>query len=208
MRETDRGNMGALEGPSRAGRRSGHSFGIGWFLALLLAAGLWAPSALGQMQGGDDIDRQYLIKAAFLYNFGRYVQWPPGVLRPDSHFVIGILGQDPFGTAIDQIGATKTVESRPIAIRRFSAMADYRPCQILFVAAGVSPAEQAAAIRQTLAEPVLLVGDDAEFAQQGGVIGFFVQDNRIHFEINPEAAKRRQLQISSKLLNLGRLVQK
>ena len=78
---------------------------------------------------------EYTVKAVFLYSFGRFVQWPAKTFANDSEpFVIGMAGEDPFGRALDEIAAKKTIQDRHIAIRRFAAPDDYRgPCQILFV---------------------------------------------------------------------------
>jgi hypothetical protein len=204
--EIRRETVQAPQRPTRAGDRLRILLGTGLLFFWLLAAGVYTSIAPGQSQVGSNIDREYLIKAAFLYNFGRYVQWPAEAADGISPFVIGVLGPDPFGSVMEQVGKTKSIEGRPIAVRRFPSLADYRPCQILFVAADVATSEKDAVIRQTQDKPVLLVGEAQGFAEQGAVINFFTENNRVQFEINTKAAKQRRLQISSKLLNLGRLV--
>lgn len=176
-----------------------------WLGGLLILLG-GSSRATAQTTLDDGVSREYLIKAAFLYNFARYVQWPNEATDPKTPFVIGLLQPEPFGPAIEQVRATKSLEGRPIVIARFASMAEYRPCHILFVAAAVSPTEKAAALRETRGKPVLVVGEEPGFATRGGVINFFAEDNRIRFEINVEAAKQQRLQISSKLMTLGKVV--
>lgn len=91
-------------------------------------------------------------------------------------------------------------------VKRFPSMAAYTPCHILFIPSSVGPEEQAAAIRKTHGLPVLLVGETPDFAEQGGDVNFFIEDNRVRFEINREAAMRQRLKISSKLLGLAKIV--
>ena len=154
-----------------------------------------------------DINREYPIKAAYLYNFSRYVQWPVDAFpTAETPFVIGVLGNDPFGDVLDEIARTKKVEGRRILVKRFASMAAYTPCHVLFLPASVDPQEKAAAIKMARGSPVLLVGESRDFAQQGGDINFFVEENKVRFEINPEAAKQARLRISSKLLSLAKIV--
>jgi hypothetical protein len=154
-----------------------------------------------------EVNREYAIKAAYLYNFGRYVEWPPQSFSSgDSPFVVGVLGKDPFGPILDEIAVVKKIEGRRIVARRFATMADYKPCQILFVAASAGPEQKAAAVKMAEHSPVLLVGEEPGFAQQGGTVAFFVEQNKVRFEINLEAAKREQLKISSKLLSLAKII--
>jgi len=149
---------------------------------------------------------EYAVKAAYLYNFGRYVQWPAQAFQGnESPLVIGVLGSDRFGGLLDEMGK-KTIEGHPISVRRFASMADYKPCHILFVAASATAEDKSEAIKVTQRASVLVVGEEAGFAEQGGVINFLVADNKVHFEINREAAKREQLKISSKLLGLAHIV--
>ncbi len=149
---------------------------------------------------------EYEVKAAFLYNFTRFVEWPPAA-RPDpgAPFVIAILGRDPFGSVLDETVAGKTVAGRPIAVHRVVRADDCRDAQIVFV----SPSERSntAAILKALERPgVLTVGDTDGFAQQGGAINFTVQARRVRFEINPSVAEQARLKMSSQLLKLATLV--
>jgi hypothetical protein len=149
---------------------------------------------------------EYEVKAAFLYNFARFVEWPAAALHdPGAPFVIAILGRDPFGSILDETVAGKTVAGRPIEVHRVPRVDDCRNAQIVYV----SPSEHlnTAAILKALERPgVLTVGDTDGFAQQGGAINFTVQARRVRFEINPSVAEQAGLKMSSQLLKLATLV--
>lgn len=159
------------------------------------------------------IDREFELKAAYLYQFARYVEWPKNIVPDDdTTFVIGVLGKDPFGSHLERIAAAKTVQGRKIVVRRFDSAKDYQPCHILFVASGSTetgnertPAERlAAALTATGGGAVLVVSESASFARKGAVINFLVdpQENRIKLEVNRDAERRAGLKISSQLLGL------
>jgi hypothetical protein len=176
---------------------------LAWAVALL---GLVCP-ALAQPDENAEASREYAIKAAYLYQFSRYVQWPASAFADENApLVIGVLGKDPFGGSLEEIARTKRIEGRPIAIRRFASMTDYTPCHILFINSSVSPEQKQAAIQKAKRAPILLVGEEPGFAEQGGTINFFFDENKIRFEINATAAKHDQLKISSKLLSLAKIV--
>jgi hypothetical protein len=185
-----------------------------WRSGLSLSAVAWATLVLGvvgqvraQTEEAGEINREYAIKAAYLYQFGRYVKWPERSFADrNSPLVIGVLGNDPFVGLLDEIARTKRLDGRPIVIRRFASMAQYTPCHILFVPASVGAAEEAAAIRRLRGGPTLLVGEEPGFAEQGGTVNFFPEENKIRFEINTDAAREGQLKISSKLLSLAKIV--
>jgi hypothetical protein len=149
---------------------------------------------------------EYEVKAAFLYNFARFVEWPNSVSPdPNGPLVIGILGRDPFSGEIDRAIEGKTVNGRRLVIKRFSSLETYEQCHILFVSSserGNLP-RILAAVRTS---SVLTVSETDRFAQIGGIINFITIENRIRFEINQAAAARVGLKISSKLLSLGRVV--
>jgi len=165
-------------------------------LALLLVAG--AASAARADEAGE-----YKVKAAFLYNFAKFVEWPDRTFSgPDAPFVIGVLGDDPFGSALDGIKG-KTVKEHKVAVKRISGSSDAGSCHVLFISSSEDGRleEIISALGQA---PVLLVGDMDRFARRGGMIKFLVENNKIAFEINAEAARRAGLTISSQLLKLAR----
>jgi hypothetical protein len=176
-------------------------------LLVLLSAGLLA-AAGGNAAAQQPLAREYGLKAAYLYKFGKYVRWPADTADP---FVIGVLGRDPFGATLREVERVGTVGGKRIVVHRFSSMVQYKPCQILFVsriAAAGHEGETAedrlnAALAKTQGTPVLLVSDTQGFARKGVVINFLVQANLIRMEINQDAAQRAGLAIAAPLLGLN-----
>src|SRR5258708_21992091 len=177
---------------------------------LILALSLslsWAPGALAQDSSESS---EYLIKAGFIFNFAKFVEWPPTTFaQPDSPIVIGILGTDPFGTIIDHIVQDKKIGGRGFVVKRLKWRAeakDLRECKILFVGASErAHIDELVQIVKFL--PILTVGETPGFAEHGGVIRFVLEDNRVRFEVNVDAARQGGLTISSRLLTLARIIQ-
>lgn len=175
-------------------------------LALRMGAALSVLLALvAPLKAKAEISKEYQVKAVFLFNFAQFVQWPPRAFTsPDEPFCIGILGNDPFDGFLDDTVKGETVEGHPLVIRRFSSAAEAKGCQILFVSS--SEGLQMAAILEDLKGlNILTVGDSEGFIKSGGIVRFVTVDNKIHFRINPEAAKRAKLVISSKVLRLAQI---
>lgn len=146
---------------------------------------------------------EYQVKAAFLLNFANFVQWPAGALAEDT-FTIGILGQDPFDSAIDSLWG-KTVKGRRVVVRRYDDPEDARQADILFISA--SEKRALLYILKTLrGRSVLTVGDSKGFGQSGVMINMLLLRKRVGFEINLAAAHREGLQVSSHLLKLAQEV--
>jgi YfiR/HmsC-like len=151
-----------------------------------------------------DTRREYNVKAVTLYAFGRYVTWPNAAFeKPDSPFVIGLLGDNPFGDALDQIAAKKTIAGRPISVRQFTSPRECVDCHILFVSAAVSPEMEAQIFQVVAGKSVLLVGESAGFAERGGIVNFYENGTNVRFELNPDKASEAQLSFDAKLLSLG-----
>jgi len=149
--------------------------------------------------------KEYQIKAAFLYNFANFVEWPEGSFSDEtSPIVLGILGEDPFGVILESVEG-KAIAERHVTIKRFKKLEDVGFCHILYIC----PSENKK-IRNILAKlnrfGVLTIGDMDGFAQSGGIINFIKVDNKIRFEINLDVAKACDLEISSKLLSMARIV--
>jgi len=152
------------------------------------------------------IPGEYQIKAAFLYNFAKFVEWPSGAFADaNSPLIIGVLGDDPLGPSLDQTVKGKSVDGHKITVKRFSRIRDVESCQILFVCSSES-GRLARAIESVKGSGVLTVSDIDRFAQRGGIVGFTMDDNKVGFEINVNAAQKASLKISSKLLKLARVV--
>ena len=166
-------------------------------LAVLLALCAAGP-AVGQAS------REYSVKAAFLYNFATFVEWPAPLPPAGAPFVIGVLGDDPFGATLDEIVAGERVAGHPMVVRRFSRAEDVHSCQILFISASESH-RLPEILRRFEGQPVLTVSDLPGFAGAGGGIQF-ITDTRVGIIIDPAALRAAGLGVSSKLLRLARVV--
>jgi hypothetical protein len=146
---------------------------------------------------------EYQLKAAFLYNFAKFIDWPPDALPDDqSPFVIGVLGDNPFGNTLEQTVAGKKINEHPIAIRPFATIAEATNCQILFISSSEKK-RFAETIRALHAVAVLTVSDADQFIESGGMVNFVPEAGKIRFQINDTAARSARLKISSKLLSLA-----
>jgi hypothetical protein len=146
---------------------------------------------------------EYEVKAAYLYNFAKFVEWPPQAFADnESPIVIGVLGENPFGDILEATVQSQTLHGRSILIKQSRNVEDLKTCQLLFV----SQSEQNSVrevLNQLRGASVLTVSDMESFIQNGGIIHFVKKENKIRFEINQEAAKEANLKISSKLLSLA-----
>lgn len=168
------------------------------FLVLVVSLGL--PGVRAQ-----EGPSEYQVKAAFLFNFGKFVEWPESsFVSDDAPFSICVLGEDPFGSALDSLRG-KSIGHRPVAVWRIQKPDSGLRCQVLFV----SPSEEShlAGIFASLrGSNALVVGQTRGFASSGGAIEFTLDDNHVHFTINPDAIKRAGLRASSQLLALAKIV--
>ncbi len=158
----------------------------------LLATGY--PSASAQQ-----LD-EYEVKAAFLYNFTKFVEWPA---QSNSPFAICIYGDDPFGPTIDQLVRGKSVGGRFIIIRRLKEPIEARQCQIAFV----TRSEEAKAqklVEAVQGTPVLTVGERSKFGKLGGMIFLVMQDNHVSVGVNVPAAEKAGLKLSAKLMSVAK----
>ena len=140
------------------------------------------------------------VEAVFLFYFSQFVDWPPQAFADErSPIVIGVLGDDPFGGALDQAVAGERVNGRPIVVRRLNSIGDAAACHILYISASESP--QLPRILSTLkGHSVLTVSDLDHFVQSGGMIRFVLIDEHVRLRINARAAQAAGLTLSSKLL--------
>ncbi|PYV41098.1 MAG: DUF4154 domain-containing protein [Acidobacteria bacterium] len=155
--------------------------------------------------GSSPTSPEYLIKAAYIYNFAMFVEWPVDAFPQESSpIVIGIIGTDPFGPAIDQTVRDKRIDKRPLLIKRLQWGQDFRECHVLFISSSET-GRSGDVLHQLRNFPILVVAESEGLSKQGAIINFFVEDNRVHYEINLDAARRAHLRISSKLLNLAKV---
>jgi hypothetical protein len=161
---------------------------------------------IGRVLAQETGPTEYQLKAAFLFNFAKFVDWPPSSFAgPQAPFAVCILGVDPFGTAIDETLRGQSIGGRAVTIQRVREAAQLRSCQVAFISA--SEKDRLREILQSVrGAKVLLVGETAGFASTGGAIQFQLQDKHIRFFINPDAAERAGLCVSSKLLSLATIV--
>lgn len=149
---------------------------------------------------------EYQVKAAFLYNFAKFVDWPSHAFpNPSAPLRICVLGQNPFGDSLRGIVQDKFISGRAISNEQVDSVTQARACHILYISRS-----EAAGMRQALAYlrnlPVLTVGDSGDFLPLGGVINMVLEQDRVRFEISLAAAQRQHLKISSKLLAVARVV--
>jgi len=170
-------------------------------LMLLLGAGYPARAQ------DSSASSEYLVKAGFIYNFAKLVEWPTAAFaQPDSPIVIGIWGTDPFGPIIDKVLEGKKINEHGFLIKRLRSIADAKDCNILFVSSSET-AHLGDAIRLAKSTHVLTIGEIPGFANRGGIINLTLEDNKVRFEVNVDAAKDAELNISSRLLALAKIVQ-
>ncbi|MCX7427106.1 MAG: YfiR family protein [Planctomycetia bacterium] len=192
---------------ARAAGRRETLLAVGRGLLLLVAWNV-DPAPLAAQEDAESVaSREHQIKAAYLYQFGRYVEWPAKAFSsPQAPFVIGVPEHDPLIGDLDQIARIKKVQDRAIQIRRFSSAADVPACNILYLPASLAPEAQAEVIRKAAGQRALLVGDGPGFLERGGIVQFVVEENRIRVVVSRKAAERAGLTISAKLLQVARVV--
>jgi YfiR/HmsC-like len=149
---------------------------------------------------------EYKVKALFLYNFVKFVEWPQDQLRnPQAPLTICVLGPNPFKDELEQTIRDKAVDGRPIATRQIRETKEAVGCQILFIGAN-QPRRPRTLLGELGGTGILTVGEVDGFASDGGVINFKIKDGMVRLEINVKAAEREGLHISSKLLSLADIV--
>ncbi|MDE3067862.1 MAG: YfiR family protein [Verrucomicrobiota bacterium] len=162
-----------------------------------MAAGL---GTLPSRAGGPT---EYQVKAAFLYNFGKFVDWPSNAFAAtNAPLVIGVFGENPFGDNLQSIVRGKNIGNHRVAVRRLRSLSELKRCQILFVSASEKQ-RLPDILRAVRGAGVLTVSDMDHFTEAGGMISLFMENREIRFQINNEAARAAGLKISSKLLILA-----
>ncbi len=149
---------------------------------------------------------EYQVKAAFLFNFAKFVEWPPSSFSDASAPLrICVFGRDPFGEELRNITKEKTVNGRKLEVNQVLDLQVARTCHIFFIASS-----ETARLKQIFESlrgtDALTVGDTKGFVEQGGMINFVLENSRVQFEVNRKAAEQGGLKISSKLLSVAKLV--
>jgi hypothetical protein len=149
---------------------------------------------------------EYQVKAAYLLNFTRYVEWPSEALdAPGAPMSICVLGRDPFGPVLDATVQGKVSQGRSLSVRRIQSPREASACHVVFVSRETwrTQRELLESLRK---KGLLTVGETDEFAQEGGVIGFVIQEEAVRFVVNADARDRAGLRISSRMLSLAAAV--
>jgi hypothetical protein len=170
-----------------------------FLLATLVAAAVGGP-VMAQKPA------EYQVKAAYLYGFGRFVDWPSDApTAADAAFVLCVLGEDPFGRLLDQVTEGGQLKNQPVAVRRVARVEDAAACNTLFVSAS-EQARWPHILSLLEHRPVLTVGDSPDFAKKGGIIGFSKEGSRVRFTVNLAAAQEAGLMLQSELLRVAAAV--
>jgi len=174
-------------------------------LSLLLLLG--AALQLSAQEAGPAFD-EYQVKAAFLYNFAKFVVWPPGSFAtPTDPIGICIVGQNPFGSALENMVQGKKVGDRAFAVRRFPDTLQASQCQILFI--GAAEWRRTRALLDAVRNPgVLTVGESDDFMAFGGIINFRMDGPRVRIQVDLQMVEHAKLRISSKLLSLAEIAKR
>ena len=149
---------------------------------------------------------EYQLKAAFLFNFAKFFEWPTDAFESaKAPISICVFRHDPFGGALEEVIREKAINNRELQARRINEPSELKTCQLVFVSD--REGRQLPEILNSLkGSSALVVGEGADFADRGGAIQFFLENNKLRFAINVDAIQRARLQASSKLLALARIV--
>jgi hypothetical protein len=148
---------------------------------------------------------EHEVKAAFIYNFSKFVDWPSNAFpSSDSPLAIGVIGDSSLKNTLQRIVSNENINGRSIVVSQAKNDENLKRYHILFV--GKSELNKTSGILSSVrGSSVLTIGETGEFLRSGGVINFFLENNKVRFEINPNAAQRNSLKISSKLLRLAKI---
>ncbi len=173
---------------------------LGWLTAALAAGALLASVSIARAA---DSSKEYQIKAAFLYNFAKFVEWPTNTFASsDAPIVIGIIGKNPFGNDLEKAVRDRFVNGHPVQIKFIDEHFTNVTSHVLFFAPGEGkPAS--GFLSKVASLPILTVGDGDQFLEQGGMINFLFEADKVRFQINSEAARRAGLKISANLQKLA-----
>jgi hypothetical protein len=194
--DTD-GLRSSLEARTRFGQGAMHQRSL---------AILWcAFFAVSTLQGEQPKPSEYQVEAVYLLNFGKFVEWPNKVASPEELFNICVLGQYPFGAALDKTVAGESIDGRKVAVRRITKPQEAMNCRIVFIS--FSEETRVTEILKTLDKAsILTVSNVPKFSQLGGMIQFVVEANKVRFEVNLASAERVGLTLSSELLKVATTV--
>ena len=175
-------------------------------LCAVALAGLLSLAAVTPARSQATPPVEYQVKAAFLFNFAKFVEWPSDALPSDkSPITLCVFKQDPFGSALDEIIQGKTINNHQVLARRVNELPDLKSCQLVFL--GKQEDKGLSEVLNSLkGASALVVGETDGFAERGGCVQFFLEASKLRFAINMDAVQRARLTVSSKLLALARIV--
>jgi hypothetical protein len=171
--------------------------GFGLLSALFLA---------GRARAATADELEYQVKAAFLYNFAKFVEWPEDAFEgPTDPMILCVVGDDPFGESLDTVVHGETLNGRPLVVHRTRDLYEIRDCHVVFVPRS-ERGRQERILEDLRNRGILTVGEADGFLTGGGIIRFVLEQNKVRFDINLQAAESSGLELSSKLLRLARTI--
>jgi hypothetical protein len=183
--------------------RASHTRAVLGFNTVILLVAALCPFA--SVTSAAETRTEAEVKAAFLFNFTKFVQWPPSAFEgSNSPLSICILGDDPFGKTLDQLVEGEAIGGRKVVVDRLHGEPARKSCQVVFV----GRSERRAAAVEQFGPGVLTVGDGPDFLRDGGMIAFVLDRGHVRFDINQRAASSAALSLSARLLNVARTVQR
>jgi YfiR/HmsC-like len=170
-------------------------------VAFVQASGMNLVSAQGSSPN------EYAVKAAFLFHFAQFVEWPEGALsEANSPLVYCTIGEDPFQGALEASFKGKVIGTHPLQVRHLKEASEAQGCHVVFIGKAMKRKRISEELASLKRNPVLTVGETNQFVEDSGMIGFCVAENKIRFDINLEAAESARLKISARLLTLAKTV--
>lgn len=183
--------------------RSGF-IGLGLRVALILLSFFSGFGGLGAERAAEIVAPEHQVKAAYIFKFGVFVTWPENAFaNPSAPFVIGVIGNEPVARVLQDISKNQTIHGRKIEMRRMRAADDFTELQVVFVGKG----QNAKGILNRIgAASVLTIGEEAGFAESGGMLNLILEDERMLFDANSGAISKTKLEVTSKVLRLARRI--
>jgi hypothetical protein len=173
---------------------------------LLLVLALWGTVTTPREARAQSPSKEYQVKAACLLNFAQFIQWPPAAFSdPGSPVIVGVFGEDPFGAALEQTFKDESIQGRALVVKRSRQIDDLKTCHLLFISK--SEKDRVTEILSSLNNAsVVTIGEIDGFAARGGIINFYLDSNKVRFEINVDAAEHKGIKVSSQLLKRAKIV--
>ena len=198
----------SANGFRNAAQRSGLLRAAVWSrcICLLVQAALLSVSGPSPSRAQAVPSLEYQLKAAFLLNFAKFIEWPPDAIPGNmTPLAICVFKYDPFGSALEEILRGKNINDRALVARRVKDLQELRSCQVLFVSAKEDKSLPDI-LSSARGSSLLVVGESEDFAQRGGGIQFVLEANKLRFAVNVDALQRARLSVSAKLLTMAKIV--